>query len=92
MPKFTYTGAVAKPYPQFLDVDAGGSLYAEPGQTYNVEPAEGHAWKRLADEPDADGNPVYEDFDPLPPDENWKPVKASTPSRRAADDTPKDGS
>lgn len=83
--KFTFGGDAEQTYPQFLDLETGRTLVAEPGKTYNIGVAEGHVFKRLADEPGPDGEPVYEDFEPLPPDERWKPVKAG----RAAD-TPKE--
>ena len=66
--RFTFGGQAVTNYPQYLDLGTGGSLVAEPGETYDVAPAAGHTWA-------ADGK----DIDPpMPPDDRWAAVKAPT--------------
>lgn len=94
--KFTFGGDAETTYAQFIDIEKGSTLVAEPGKTYDIAVAEGHAFRRLADEPDTEGNPVYEEYEPLPPDDRWKSAADTPPptpraGRRAAgDDTPKE--
>lgn len=43
--KYAYTGDAEQVYPQFIDTAKGSTLVAEPGKTYDIAPAEGHAVK-----------------------------------------------
>ncbi len=38
----TFTGTVRKIFAEYLDLEHGGTLEAEPGGVYNIAPAEGH--------------------------------------------------
>ena len=37
-----YNGHEALTFPDYLDLDTGKTLYAEPGRTYDIAPASGH--------------------------------------------------
>jgi len=39
--RFTFTGEAPQVYPQYLDVEQGRTLVAEPGRTYDIAPADG---------------------------------------------------
>lgn len=66
--RFTYGGDTTVGYPDYLDAE-GGSLVAEPGQTYDIEPAGG---RTVAD---GKGGRVPREL-PMPPDGRWKAAKA----------------
>ncbi len=67
--RFTYTGDAEQIYPQYRDGD-GSTLVARPGETYDIEQADGHT------APGENGEPVAIEL-PMPPDDRWKSAKAS---------------
>jgi len=71
--KFTFSAdePVNKTYAEYLDLAKGSTLVAEPGKTYDIAPAAGHTWSRATGEVDKDGQPVYEQFEQMPPDDGW---------------------
>lgn len=41
--KCTFTGEAVTTYAEYIDAEAGRTLVAEPGETYDIAPARGHA-------------------------------------------------
>ncbi len=68
--KYTFGDDQAVTYAEYLDVEQGRTLVAEPGNTYDIAQAAGIT------RPGADGEhgPVTL---PMPPDERWAPAKAT---------------
>ena len=42
MTRAAYNGHEALTFPDYLDLETGKTLYAEPGQVYDIAPASGH--------------------------------------------------
>lgn len=76
--RFTYTGDAEQTYPQYRDGD-GSTLVARPGETYDIEQADGLTV------PGEDGELVPLEL-PMPPDDRWKPAKA-TQNRASTSET-----
>lgn len=80
---YTYTGDAPRTYPTYLDVTDPAkppkTLDAEPGKTYAIRPAAGHAL------PDEDGDLQPADL-PVPPDDGlWKAGKSTSTSKKDGD-------
>ncbi|WP_067483769.1 hypothetical protein [Actinomadura hibisca] len=67
MPRFTYGGEHAATYVEYIDVERGSTLVAEPGRVYDIAPAAG------VTRPGPDGEHVPARL-PVPPDDCWKPA------------------
>lgn len=78
MPRYTFGGAEPQTYPQYLDVDKGTTLVAEPGGTHDVAQVEGLT---VPGEPDSKGATRSVEMTlPMPPDDRW----TAEPSRTRA--------
>jgi hypothetical protein len=70
--KYLYGGDAEQTYPQYLNLDLGKTLVAEPGQTYDVGPAEGLTV--------ADGKGGLEPAVlAMPPDDRWSKLADRAP-------------
>jgi hypothetical protein len=79
----TFTGTVSKIFAEYLDLERGGTLEAEPGGVYNIAPAQGHTL------PDESGELVPREL-PMPPSDEFKTSKP--PAVPKQDKTPEQGS
>lgn len=55
--KATFNGDAVTTYAEYIDAEAGRTLVAEPGGTYDIAPARGHA-RELPVPPDGRWTPV----------------------------------
>lgn len=78
MARYTFTGGEPAGYPDYLDGE-GGSLVAEPGKTYEIEPAGG---RTVAD---GKGGRVPLEL-PMPPDDRWKPATKAAATKKNSED------
>ena len=77
-----YTGQEALTFSQYIDVETGKTLRAEPGGVYEVIPASGHVVPEI---------PVPW-FEWVEDDEAWEKMRAAFKSaRQAADEPPEEG-
>lgn len=86
MSRWKYTGETPATYPAYLDKEAGVTLVAEPGQVYDIAPAEGSEW---VVQPEGGGQPVTKTL-PIPPPGPWEREKTTTTTAAASSSDKKD--
>jgi hypothetical protein len=83
--RYQFTGDAAQVYPQYLDVEKGTTLVAEPGQTYDIRQVEGLTVPGPNTE---DGTATAVEVKlAIPPDDRWSPEKPPTRTRPARAET-----
>lgn len=78
-----YTGETPGTYPDYLDKATGGTLHAEPGGVYDIEPAEGTDY--TVPSVVEGGEPTTKRL-PVPPPGPWERAKTTTTSSAASGD------